>query len=70
MATSFFPFLNSGQMVGMVAGLKGAAEYEKLIEIPGRAARGMDAQSIAHLVMIGFIVLGNIAYFMGRRRKG
>lgn len=69
MATTFFPFLNSGQAVGMVAGLKGAAEYEKLIGIPGRAGRGMDAQSIAHLVIIGFIAIGNLAYFMGRRKK-
>ncbi|MEE9555139.1 MAG: hypothetical protein V3W18_12660, partial [candidate division Zixibacteria bacterium] len=67
MATSFFPFLNSGQAVGMVAGLKGAAEYEKLIGVLGSASRGMDAQSIAHLVMIGFILIGNLAYFLGRR---
>ncbi len=68
MATTFFPFLNSGQAVGMVAGLKGAAEYEKLIGIAGSAGRGMDAQSIAHLVMIGFILIGNLAYFLGRRK--
>jgi len=70
MATSFFPFIDSKQMVGMVAGLKGAAEYEQLIEIPGQAARGMGAQSIAHLVMIGFIIIGNIAYFMSRKKEG
>lgn len=69
MATTFFPFIDSGQMIGMVAGLKGAAEYEKLIKTPGRAARGMDAQSIAHLVMIGFIIIGNIAFIMRRRGK-
>lgn len=68
MATTFFPFLDSGQALGMVAGLKGAAEYEKLIKIPGGAGRGMDAQSIAHLVMIGFIAAGNLAYFLGKRR--
>jgi hypothetical protein len=69
MATTFFPFIDSGQMIGMVAGLKGAAEYEKLINTPGRAARGMDAQSIAHLVMIGFVIIGNIAFVMRRRGK-
>jgi hypothetical protein len=69
MATTFFPFIDSGQMIGMVAGLKGAAEYEKLISKPGRAARGMDAQSIAHLVMIGFIIIGNIAFVMRKRGK-
>jgi hypothetical protein len=70
MATTFFPFIDSKQMVGMIAGLKGPAEYEKLIKIPGRAARGMDAQSVAHLVMIGFILIGNIAYFMSRKKEG
>jgi len=69
MATTFFPFIDSGQMIGMVAGLKGAAEYEKLINKAGRAARGMDAQSIAHLVMIGFIIVGNIAFVMRKRGK-
>jgi hypothetical protein len=69
MATTFFPFLNSGQIVGMVAGLKGAAEYERLIERHEMASRGMDAQSIAHLVVIGFILVGNIAYFATRKGK-
>jgi hypothetical protein len=66
MATTFFPFLNSHQVVGMIAGLKGAAEYERLIKKHDMASRGMDAQSIAHLVVIGFILVGNIAYFLTR----
>jgi hypothetical protein len=66
MATTFFPFLDSRQIVGMIAGLKGAAEYEKLIKREGMATRGMDAQSIAHLVVIGFILVGNLAYFGSR----
>ena len=69
MATTFFPFLNSGQIVGMVAGLKGAAEYERLIGRKEMASRGMDAQSIAHLVVIGFILVGNLAYFATRKRN-
>jgi hypothetical protein len=69
MATTFLPFLNSGQVVGMVAGLKGAAEYEKLINHEDMAGRGMDAQSIAHMVMILFIIVGNIAYFASRRTE-
>lgn len=67
MATTFFPFLNSRQLVGMIAGLKGAAEYEKLGHTQAMATRGMDAQSIAHLVVIGFILIGNIAYFATRK---
>lgn len=70
MATTIYPFLQSGQVVGLVAGLKGAAEYEKLIEKPGSASKGMDAQSIAHLFVIGLIVAGNIVMIRNRRKKG
>ncbi len=69
MATTFFPFINSHQVVGMVAGLKGAAEYERLINRKDMASRGMDAQSIAHIVVIGFILIGNLAFFITRRAK-
>lgn len=69
MATSFYPFLNSGQIKGLVSGLKGAAEYEILLKKPGMGARGMDAQSMAHLLIILLVVLGNVGYWMERRKK-
>ena len=69
MATTFFPFLDSHQAQGMIAGLKGAAEYERLIDKLEMASRGMDAQSIAHLVVLGFILVGNIAYFATKGKK-
>ena len=62
------PFVNSGQIKGLLPGLRGAAEYEILIGAPGKAASMMDAQSMGHLVMIGFIVLGNVAYLSSKRR--
>ncbi len=33
MAADEYPFLQSGQLVGMLTGLKGAAEYEKLVDV-------------------------------------
>ena len=33
MAADEYPYLQSGQMIGMLAGLKGAAEYEKLVDV-------------------------------------
>ncbi len=42
MAADMYPFLQSGQLIGMLAGLKGAAEYEKMVDVfaayrePGR----------------------------------
>jgi LPXTG-motif cell wall-anchored protein len=30
---------------------------------------GMVAQSWAHLLLLGFIILGNLGYFVAKRRK-
>jgi hypothetical protein len=63
------PFVNSGQIKGLLPGLRGAAEYEILIGVPGSAASMMDAQSMGHLVMIGFVLLGNVAYVLSKKIK-
>jgi hypothetical protein len=70
MATTFYPFLQEKQIIGMVPGLKGAAEYEQLINKLGDASTGMSAKSIAHLIIVLFVILGNIGYFMIKRQKG
>tara|TARA_Y100001970_G_C14238979_1_gene863699 strand:+ start:2973 stop:3818 length:846 start_codon:yes stop_codon:yes gene_type:complete len=63
------PYVSAGQVQGILAGMPGAAEYEALIGVPGIGTSGMDAQSIAHLVIVIFIVLGNIGYFIERKRS-
>jgi len=78
-APKYYAYLNAGQAVGMLSGMKGAAEYEKLLA--GRypelsrfykstraftATKGMDAQTVIHFVIIVFILIGNVA-FMSRR---
>ena len=69
MAPKLFAYLDAGQLVGILGGMKGGAEYEKLIGRPEWATRGMGAQSLIHLVIIAFIVLGNIGFFASRRTK-
>jgi hypothetical protein len=68
MVTTFTPFLDSGQLAGLIGGLKGAAEYESLLGVPGAGTRGMDAQSSAHLAIILLVIMGNVAYFATRRK--
>jgi len=64
------PLLNSGQLKGLVMGMAGAAEYEVLIGKPGSAVAGMDAQSFAHVLIILFIVLGNLGHIaLGKHKK-
>ena len=63
------PYLTSHQMMGMLGGLRGAAEYETLVGIPGGAIQGMFAQTVMHILMTLFIVISNILYFAQRRRR-
>ena len=69
MATDYYPYLNAGQLVGLLGGMRGAAEYEVLIDHPDQGARGMDSQSIIHLLIIVLIIIGNVAYFATRKAK-
>ena len=69
MVNDIMPMVNSGQVKGILAGMPGAAEYEALIGTPGIGTSGMDAQSIAHLVIVLFIIFGNITYFIETQRS-
>lgn len=63
------PLVQSGQLHALVAGMKGAAEYEQLVNKPGSATAGMDAQSFSHGLIIVFMVLGNLGYYFTRNKK-
>ena len=88
MVTDAIPYIQSGQLLGILAGMPGAAEYEGLVSdflektkntnvrmnsniaIPiGIAESRMPAQSISHLMMVLFVVLGNISYYLKRKEK-
>ncbi len=74
-AADTYHFLETGQLIGLLGGMKGASEYEVMVQQKGyteelrRAAQGMDAQSLGHLLIMIFIILGNIGYFVIRRQK-
>ncbi|RMZ49126.1 hypothetical protein EB821_03915, partial [Candidatus Marinimicrobia bacterium PRS2] len=80
--TDIMPYVENNQIRGILAGMPGAAEYESLVERelrkmgkpgkPGEASGMMAAQSIAHVVIVLFIIFGNISYYITRKkiRKG
>jgi hypothetical protein len=68
-AAEQYPFLQSGQLKGLMGGMKGAAEYEVLINKNANAMRGMASQTWGHLVIIFFIVIGNILYYFKKRMQ-
>jgi hypothetical protein len=69
MTAQYYPYLGSGQVFGIMGGLLGAAQYEQLSDNYGLARDGMRVQLFAHIVIILFIIVGNVGYFMERRRK-
>lgn len=69
MAPGLYPFYRSGQINGLMGGLRGAAEYEGLIGRRGSAVAGMDAQSAAHFAIIGLVLACNVFYFLARRAQ-
>ena len=68
MAPDLFPFLQSRQLLGLIGGLAGAAEYEILMNRRDSATEAMRAQSVTHLIIIAFILFGNAVFFISRRR--
>lgn len=69
MAPKQLSYVQAGQLGGLLGGMKGAAEYETLVGAADKANRGMDSQSLIHLLIIGFIVLGNVGHFITRNQK-
>jgi hypothetical protein len=79
-AALLYPYIPE-QLPGLLGAIKGAAEYEALVNAKydaggatapkyQEALRRMGPQSVAHLLMIALIVLGNVAFFLQRSRKG
>jgi hypothetical protein len=65
----YYPFLGSGQIFGIMGGLLGAAQFEQLCDNPGWARAGMRIQLWAHIVIILFIIMGNVGFLMSKRRR-
>jgi hypothetical protein len=66
------PYVQTGQLLGLVGGMAGAAGYERLVGKPGAGTAGADVLNIGTMVVILAIVFGNVVYFAGRahRRRG
>jgi hypothetical protein len=66
MAPDCYPYLGTGQLNGLMGGLRGAADYEELVGKPGEGLAGMPAQSVTHVLVVLLIILGNATYLLLR----
>lgn len=75
-APEMYPYYPQ-QLLGILGGIKGAAEYESELihdypQLEGTPTPGlhmMGPQTLAHMVIITFIIIGNFTFFMTRRRE-
>lgn len=66
-APEWYPFLQTKQLNGIMGGMRGAAEYEKLIKMPEKATFAMDPLSTISLLIIVLVAIGNVTYFLMKR---
>jgi hypothetical protein len=70
-----YTYLDSGQLVGLFEGITGAAAYERLLSerlglSPSRDTfQAMTTQMFGQGLIVLLVIVGNVAYFMLRRRK-
>jgi len=55
----YAPYLQTGQLKGLCGGMKGAADYETLLGAKEKGTSGIDALSLAHIMVITLIVVAN-----------
>lgn len=63
------PFLKSGQLVGLITGLQGAAEYEGLLKTPGDGTRGLGAVTTGCRTLAVLVVLANLLAWRAKGRR-
>lgn len=68
-APRYYPMITSGQMTGLLGGMKGAAEYEIMVGHEAKGMKGMSSQSFVHFLIIVIVILGNVGYFVSRRKR-
>ena len=80
MATDYYQYLATKQVIGIIGGVAGASQYESLTrpedlkraresgQDGGLASARMPTQSAIHVAIVLLIILGNILYFMGRKK--
>jgi hypothetical protein len=75
-APQLYPYYPK-QLLGILGGIKGAAEYESELmrvypqfkDMPTPGLRMMGPQTMAHVVIMSFIIIGNILYFRFQRTR-
>ena len=67
--SQMYPYLQTGQLIGLISGIAGAAEYEHLVKSPAKGMLWINVESFVHLLIVLLVIIGNIAFFVHRKRE-
>lgn len=67
--SQMYPYLQTGQLIGLISGIAGAAEYENLIKAPAKGVLWINIESFVHLLIVLLVIIGNIAFFIRRTEE-
>jgi len=63
-------YVAAGQYISILRGGRGATEYQRLLGIMTTAdVMGSDAMTMSHVIVLVFLIVGNLGYFATRKAK-
>lgn len=68
-APESYPYLQSHQISGIVTGIKGAGDFEKLLGMRDFGTQASTALSMVYALIILLIIVGNVGYHAARRSR-
>ena len=68
MVPTMLPYRNAGQIVALLAGAT-SGQMESLVKVPARGIKSADVITTTHILVLAFVVLGNIAYYASKASR-
>lgn len=69
MVPTMLPYQNAGQIISVTSGAQ-AGEMEGLVNMPARGIKSADVITLTHILLIGYVLIGNIASLIKRGQGG
>lgn len=68
MVPTMLPYRNAGQIVALLAGAT-SGQMESLVKVPARGIKSADVITVTHILVLAFVVIGNIAYYASKATR-
>lgn len=68
MVPTMLPYRNAGQIVALLAGAT-SGQMESLVKVPARGIKSADVITVTHILVLAFVVIGNVAYYASKASR-